>query len=228
MPDLKKALFVLTAPYSGSTALIRILETAPNAVLLHPVGEAARKMSLIQIKRYLAKNNGHFVCDKSMTNLNRAESIIDVFGKNAALLGLIRNPYAQCSSKLYRKMYKPAPNRMNRYKKMTHNKALELIANQWCESATMLKDRITKHDLPWIQYEWFADHTKDCIKFIQSVCPELEGMKPDTRIKVKDHESQPVRNFNKEQIARLSTDDISIIDKALDKNREVVEFFKYA
>ena len=118
-------LFVVTPPYSGSTALTRLLNTGQRTTLLHRRGEgqwlipglsqkdrwdpekkvnyeSVRAVWLHEYQRLRrADNRAEVVIEKSPPNMVRLEELSSLF-RYRSFLANNRNPYANCASMLYR------------------------------------------------------------------------------------------------------------------------------
>ena len=232
--DEPKFLFMLTPPNSGSTAMAQIATTASNIELLHSKGEGQQLIpGMFEIDRWspekyidyesvksvwlakyqsLKKQNPlvNTIFEKSPPNQVRIYNIIKMF-KDTSLLINIRNPYANCASRLYR-YYNYADQR---------SKSLHELANNWVRESTNLKQIAHDTSSQIITYEQFCNNPNILSTFLST------DVDISVKIKIKDYEPSLVTNYNDKQISKLTAEDISIISSVIRHHSELVEFYGY-
>jgi hypothetical protein len=237
-------LFILTPPYSGSTALAQILNTCHGTAFLHRKAEGqwlvpglraedrwdphkeidwtsvrAVWMERIELVRSLV-GRVDLIIEKSPPNLVRLDGLIDTF-PNHTLLAFNRNPFARCSSVLCRK---PDPTRLTEPGRF---RVLEDIAERWLVQAKWIRKWIEEKGIPFFTYESFCADPAACIAPLADRLPLLSNVDISSNIRVKDYQPQKLANQNVRQIAMLRCDDILAIAKVLRKDAELVAFFGY-
>lgn len=168
-------LFILTPPYSGSTAISQILITSHRCMVLRSNGEGQwlipglcdsdrwdpkKPLSIESIKSvwlhtyqsvFELTSNIDIVIEKSPPNLVRIEKLISVF-PNHSLLANNRNPYANVSSILFRN------HKTEKYSKTKRLEVIEKIAKDWVWRSSLIKSNVKKLKIPLVTYEQFCDN----------------------------------------------------------------------
>jgi len=239
-------IFLLSPPYSGSTAISKIFINSTNVSQIHSKAEGQwlikglcskdrwEKNKFINIKSVRSvwtsrclkaagcKRVSYFI-EKSPPNMMRIELLMSIF-PNHLLLSNNRNPYASISSAFYRnnKMPYSELSISNRTDKMMH------IAKKWVNRSIILKEQIIKHNIPHLSYEKFCEKPSILQENIDNAlfrgAIKLNLM---SKLKVKDYEPQLLNNMNNRQIKNLTKTDINIISEILKDHKELLTFFGY-
>ncbi|MEJ2140008.1 MAG: sulfotransferase [Gammaproteobacteria bacterium] len=237
-------LFVLTTPYSGSTALAKILDTSQHGMTLNDSGEgqwlvpglrqlekwhedmyvdwqSVRAVWLERFQEARRQNNQlRVVIEKSPANLVRAAQFAENF-PTASFLGFTRNPYACCAS-IFHRRWDPR-NSLASYR----NKKFKQIAGHWARRTRLIRDFVEPRGIEWFTYEQFCADTAGCVAKINKACPDLEGIDPQGKVKVKNYKVQKITNQNPRQLAMLKPADIDAINSALTEHADLMSFYGY-
>lgn len=244
LADEPHFLFILTPPYSGSTALAQVLNTCPGTAFLQSRAEgqwlipgmctadrwdagkyidweSVRSVWLhrVQFVRELVQDVD-LVIEKSPPNLVRTGKLIETF-PNHTLLAFNRNPFAYCSSLVYRD-YQPVS--------MTPDERVDTfrrVAEGWLTRSIWIRKWIDELDIVHFTYEEFCRNPASCVARISRQAPVFQGVNVDKPIKVKDYRVQRIENQNVRQLARLKPEEISCIADVLRTNVDIVEYFGY-
>jgi hypothetical protein len=237
-------LFILTPPYSGSTALAQVLNTSYRTMFLEPRGEGARLIPGLSEKdrweptKYVNYESVRsvwlhqfqyvhslvhtvdVVIEKSPPNMMRIEKLAALFQKRSFIAN-IRNPYANCVSILYRtrdvETLSPGQRR----------DALTKVANKWLAISRQLRDLMNRFDIPLLTYETFCASPPAALQNVGLPDGMLETIDTKALLKIKDYSPQPLSNQNARQIARLTGDDIESISRVLRQDEPLLDFFGY-
>ncbi|MCC7010268.1 MAG: sulfotransferase [Acidobacteria bacterium] len=241
--DEPRFLFVLTQPYSGSTALARVLSTASGAALLHPSGEgqwlvpemsdaarwdpakvmdwaAIRAAWLARIDELCQTTPVTVVIEKSPPNLVRIDQLMRVF-PNHLLMALTRHPLAQCASVLVRHH---AP------EQKTPDERVEIVrrlADIWLERARWMQHWIGQFDVTRCSYEAFCARPAACIEALTPGAPEFATVDVHATFDVKDYPRQGLLDQNRRQIEMLTSLERDAIAQQLGRDAALVSFFGY-
>lgn len=237
-------LFILTTPYSGSTALAKILDTSQVGMTLNDSGEgqwlvpglrqlekwhedmyvdwdSVRAVWLKCFQDERQKNNKlKVVIEKSPANLVRAAQFAEHF-PTGRFLGFTRNPYACCASIFHRRWDPRHSLASYRAKKFSQ------IAGHWVRRTTLIREFVESRGVEWFTYEQFCSDTAGCVARISRACPELEGIDPQGRIKVKNYKVQKITDQNPRQLALLKPGDIAAINSVLSEHTDLLNFYGY-
>lgn len=239
-----KFLFALTPPYSGSTALAKILNTAPNSMILQKRAEGqwlvpgmcepdrwqpdklidwesvrSTWLAKFELVRYHVETT-NLIIEKSPPNLVRVAQLREHF-PNSCFFAFNRNPYANCSSLLHRVVSE---------RRRTSERRQEILgglANDWLFRSRFLRDTIRDLGIPHFTYERFCEDAAECVARLIAVCPELAGVNVHASILVKDYREQGLVDQNPKNIAQLTPEDIATISAALRTGEDLVQFFNY-
>jgi hypothetical protein len=239
-----KFLFIFTPPYSGSTMLAKVLNSSPSSMLLTDKGEGqwlvptlcakdrwnqdkvidwehVRKvwLALYQHVNQLV-GSIDVIIEKSPPNILRVDKLQEVFPSSVSL-AFNRNPYANCSSILYRECRPDSLESDNR------KKIVEAIAVGWLARGSHLKKAIDNMNMLNFSYEDFCENPESCINKVIELCPEIEPVDSSRLVKVKDYPEQGITNQNERQVGMLTQDDIITITKVLAIDSGIVEYFGY-
>jgi len=160
------------------------------------------------------------IIEKSPPNLVRMDQLTEVF-PNHSVTAYNRDPYANCSSILYR--YR-APRNDSEEARV---KIVSEIAAQWLSRSGWIKRWIEKWQLTHFTYEQFCADPAACVSKVAVSIPALRTVDSNRSVKVKDHGRQGIVDFNAEQISRLSDREVDAISGVLAKDLELVSFFGY-
>ena len=237
-------LFIITPPFSGSTALSELINTSHRTMLLQERGEGQWLIpGLCENDRWASEKeieyqsikavwlhtfqkiqrltqNIDVVIEKSPPNLVRIEKIANQFS-NYSFLANNRNPYANCASILYRN---------HDAENLDSKQRIEILSNlikKWLSRSEELKNLIIKHNIPLLTYEDFCEKPSNILNKLNLPNGVKETINPNAEIKVKDYKIQKISNQNKRQISKLTTIEISHISSILKDHRKVLEFFGY-
>jgi len=237
-------LFVLTTPYSGSTALAKLLDTSDKGMTLNESGEGQWLVpGLRQLQKWHADmpvdwesvravwlsvyqeavqqdERLKVVIEKSPANLVRAAQFAEHF-PTATFLGFTRNPYACCASIFHRR--RDPRNLSAAYRERKYRQ----ISQHWVRRTTFIRDYIEARNIEWFTYEQFCADTAACVAKLNRACPELTGINPRGEVKVKNYKPQPIIDQNPRQMALLQPGDIRAISATLAEHPQLLEFYGY-
>jgi hypothetical protein len=242
--DQPHFLFIVTPPFSGSTALSELINSSPRTMLLQARGEGQwlvpgmceadrwkpdkhinyESVKAVWLKRYQeAKQRDEdieVVIEKSPPNMVRIEKLSSEF-RNFSLLASNRNPYANCSSILYRNHPADALSTEKR------QGILKSIAESWLARGRKIEGLMRKLDMPLITYERFCDDPSLIKTKLRLPKAVTETIDPLATVKVKDYPVQPIANQNDRQIAKLSDAELASISTKLEPHDNLLAFFGY-
>jgi hypothetical protein len=239
-----KFLFIFTHPYSGSTALAKLLNTSPRSMVLHPKAEGQwliqemsgknrwnsqtempwPRIKAVWMEKYRSVNDLvggiSVVIDKSPPNMLRTDQVIQHF-PGCSYFAFYRNPYANCSSILYRNYP------VETYTEDERHASLRKIALAWVRRGRHLRDAIEAFDMLHFSYEYFCANVEAAAQKVLSICPELGAIDPDAEVVVKDYPPQKIMDMNEAQISRLSPSDLQAITSELREHSDLLKLFGY-
>ncbi|MEM7391759.1 MAG: sulfotransferase [Verrucomicrobiota bacterium] len=238
-------LFILTPPFSGSTALAQMLNSGPDSMFLEERAEgqwlvpglhdgdrwnpdmpvdwssvrAVWQARIGLVEKLVGPMK--LVIEKSPPHLVRADQLVREFPQHR-LVALNRNPHANLSSMLYR--HHPAetmrePERIEMLKK---------LSRAWITRSTWLKQWIEQYRIMSLTYETFCEDPENALKKIAELLPFDAGFDPDRPVRVKDYPAQGIVNQNPRQVERLSKDERAVISEQLAEHEALVESFGYS
>ena len=237
-------LFIITPPFSGSTALAQVLNSAHHSTLIQKRGEGQwlvpgmcqadrwnpdKYIDWKSVKavwssriRFIEEHVGKVsvVIEKSPPNLVRVDRLLETFPKHK-IVAFNRNPYASCASMLYR---------VHDGKNKSRDERLAIvreIAAAWTFRSAWLKKQIDTYSPIHFTYENFCNDPEAAVKRITDHFSELIGIDIKRAIKVKDYRLQGISNQNERQIGNLSQCERSVIGAALRPHEELLRFFGY-
>lgn len=238
-------LFILTPPYSGSTALAELLNSSHRTTFLQERAEgqwlvpgmcendrwdAAKQIDWDSVKAtWLSKyqeiqqlvKNVDIVIEKSPPNMLRIKQLISIF-PNYSLLAFNRNPYANCVSIMYRN-YKPD----NKSQEERHQ-VLGVLAKSWLEKSALIRDLVLELKINMFTYEEFCSDISGCIKQIDLPFDVLRSINVASVVKVKDYKPQPIISQNERQLSNLTAAEVGLLNDIFAKESDVLSFFGYA
>jgi hypothetical protein len=239
-----KFLFILTPSHSGSTVLIKYLNTSPYSMLLNSDGEGQwlvpslaendrwnpkkqidwKTVKQTWLKKYHEINrlvgNIQVILEKSPPNLVRFDRFKKHF-PNSVFMVLNRDPYANCSSKFHR-----TQNSSN-FSSEERLQSLRQLATDWVFKSSCLVRAIEAENLLFFTYEQFCEEPDICLKRVLEICPELEQINASVNVRVKDYPAQQLSNQNQRQIDLLHADEIQEISAILATKIELLQKFSY-
>jgi hypothetical protein len=233
-----KHVFVLTAPYSGSTLLVALLGTSPKVSILQtpqheglklPALRAMFKTPTNRMRRYFPWGylqgvyRRHWDMSKPVLvekgqYLKDGPKIERVF-PGAGFIVMTRDPYAWCESMRRRRNPQKEPIPMRE------------LALRWVrDGAWHIHNVRTLGRVVYFTYEDLCDRTGEVLEKLKAFMPELEGMDPAGSFKVHStlgNTHNPITNTNGISIARLSAGDVAEISAVLKDYPDILEFFGY-
>jgi len=243
--DQPHFLFIITPPFSGSTALALLLNTSPRTMFLQERGEGQwlvpglcqpggrwrpdkyvnyESVKAVWLNRYQSVNSPagtiDVVIEKSPPNMVRIEKLSALF-RSCSFLANNRNPYANCSSILYRNHDAENIGAEQRAE------ALNRIANGWVGRSTRVRELVQAHDIPLVTYEEFCQNPMSVPSVLKTPEGVAEGIDTGAHVKVKDYELQALSNQNERQIARLTAAEIRLLTRTFNRQEELLGFFGY-
>lgn len=236
--------FLLTPPNSGSTAIAKFLDSSPRTMTLTPNGEGQwlvpglcakdrwnpeKKIDFDSVKSVWLKayqdakaSNPEVdvVIEKSPPNMMRIKELSTLFS-SVSLLANNRDPYANCSSRLFR--YHDEED----IRSSSRETILRNLASSWVQRSQRIRDIVEENDIPVLTYERFCETPAlllDMLSFPEGV---TDSVSLDAQVKVKDYQLQSIVNQNERQIADLADTDIDCLNEILKPETELLEFFGY-
>ena len=226
-------LFILTLPFSGSTAISQILNTSHQTTLLQERGEGqwlipglregdpwnpenpveyasvkAVWLSRFQLIKALTQNV-EVVIEKSPPNVARFSRLRTLF-QHCSAIANNRNPYAYCGS-----LSAGNPSKT------------QAAAISWVQRSRLLKSAIELYGIPYISYEAFCSDPASIASMLSLPDDIKSTIKFDACVRVKSYPPQPIVDQNNRQIALLSGDQIGTISQVLKSDPSLVGFFGY-
>lgn len=242
--DQPHFLFIITPPYSGSTALSELINTSHRTMILQPRGEGqwlipglcehdrwnpekevnypsvkATWLSVYQQVKRLTKNID-VVIEKSPPNMMRIKQLSSQF-RNYSFIANNRDPYANCASILYR--HHDADNLTPEERQ----KVRDRLVKAWIMRSLKVQELIESLKAPLLTYEDFCQNPSSIINKLNTPSGVSNSINPDANVKVKDYAPQPIINQNERQISKLADNEIEHISKLLKSYSELVEYFGY-
>ena len=242
--DQPHFLFIITPPYSGSTALSELINTSYRTMILQPSGEGqwlvpglcekdrwdskkevnyqsvkATWLSTYQRVNRLTKNID-VVIEKSPPNMMRMEQISSQF-RDFSFIVNNRDPYAYCASILYR--HHDADNLSPGKRK----DILDSHSQRWIIRGQQIKELIARLNAPLLTYERFCMNPSLVLDVLNTPKGVSESINTNATVQVKDYESQPISNQNERQISKLNDEEIEHVSESLKSSSELLEYFGY-
>ena len=237
-------LFVLSPPYSGSTALTRILNTSNHTMILQPDGEGQwlipglsgenrwdpdmyvnyQSVKAVWLNKYqkISQLVGDIdvVIEKSPPNIMRIEKLSSMF-RYTSFLANNRDPYANCASVLYRT---PTVGKM---KAEQRKEVLVNLARKWVIRSKKIEEWTRLFRAPLLTYEEFCRDTTLLLDKLNIPQNAIDTIDLQASVKVKDYPKQRISNQNDRQISNLSKTEIGKISTVLSPESKLLEFFGY-
>lgn len=231
-----KFLFILCAPYCGSTLLNQIISSSTNVSCNNKLGVregqllpgvkefmftkdrwlSSTKYDWKKIKEVWLKYWDHskiILLDKSAPNIIRVNAIKEVFDDSYFMI-MVRNPYAQAEGIIRRN---------NTTAEYAAKFALNCLRHQKINVESAYKSIL-------FSYEDLCDNTSTVFEKIVSFLPELTDIDIYSKFKAhnfKTTKKMSIQNLNSEKIHRLTKDQIKTINSYFIKEKELLDFFNY-
>lgn len=242
--DQPHFLFVITLPYSGSTALSELLNSSHKTMILQKRGEGQwlipglsekdrwdkdkkinyRSVKAVWLNKYQEVNrlvrNVEVVIEKSPPNMMRLKELSAQF-KRCSYLAINRNPHASCASYLYRNFSADELGRKKRHR------ILAEAAEKWVVRSKRMRKLIRQLDIPLTSYETFCLHPESLLEKLSLPEGVVDSIDPSARVKVKDYQLQPISDQNQRQICKLKSAEIALISNVLGEHEKLLSFFGY-
>jgi len=237
--------FLLTPPYSGSTAIAKFLATAPQIGLLQKKGEgqwlvpglsesdrwdANKPVNYSSVKavwlsawQNLRTEGGGMpsvVIEKSPPNLVRIKRLARLF-KSVSFIANNRDPFANCASVLTRQHN---PGSLSQLERRT---VMKNLAKAWIMRSKLIQILVQDLNCPFCSYEEFCKKPASLLDKLELPKSVVSQIDLDPVIKVKDYKPQNIANQNSRQIKYLNESDFEVIGETLDSHKQLVEFFGY-
>ena len=246
-------MFVLTLPNGGSTALAKLLLTAPKAIgltdnaegqwLVPEMSESSARWDPTSKISYgtvrtvwldrigqLRPSGETLVIEKSPPNLCRHRRLLGAFvGMKTYLVTFARDPYATISSWHTRYGIEVISREWDSrgVDVGTSERAVfQFYTRIWLERARMLVDA-RRDSIVDLSYESFCDDPASTVKRLQAAIPLLHDVKADSSVKVKDYPSQAIEDMNQRQIDLLSDSQIAAVSQVLATDPATMESLGY-
>lgn len=237
-------LFLITPPYSGSTAIAKLLDSSPRTMTLTKKGEGQwlvpglceqdrweqdKEVNYESVKAVWLnafqkekKLNPHIevVIEKSPPNMMRTEGLSSQF-TNCSFLANNRDPYANCASILYR--HHIADNISSIHRK----EVLEASAKKWMLLSYKIRELIIEKEIPFLTYEGFCSNPSSILDLLNLPKGVSNTIDINAKVKVKDYKIQSIFNQNERQISKLTDKEIECIGFILKSDSDLMDFFGY-
>jgi hypothetical protein len=242
--DQPHFLFIITPPYSGSTALSELLNTSHRTMILQARGEgqwlvpglcekdrwnSEKEVNYLSVKAtwlsaYQQVNrltqNVDVVIEKSPPNMMRMEQLASQF-RDYSFIANNRDPYANCASILYRRH---DADDLSPHKR---KEVLYTLSKGWVMRSEKIKELISSLSAPLLTYEEFCSNPSSVLDILNTPRGVSDTINPGAEVKVKDYKPQPVSSQNERQISKLTDEEIEHISESLSLNSELLDYFGY-
>jgi hypothetical protein len=247
--------WLLVLPFSngGSTALARILLTAPTAAGLGRRAEGQwlvpelrqprlrwdphHEVDLARVRDIWVEALRHdhpgaeVVVEKSPPNLLRYRPLIDALAPMpVVLVTFSRDPYATCAS--WHQRY--GPRKIRRAWGLPEGASIgteaayfQSLATIWAQRAELMLRARAEADLH-TSYEQFCAAPAQVVCDISRLVPPLGDADPSAPVEVKDHPTQPLRNMNSDQVGSLSPSQVDALSQVFAQHEPVLRQLGYA
>lgn len=230
-----KFLFILSPPYSGSTLLTQIISTSEKISCNNYIATMEGQL-LPELRNHMFnkdrwdKRNVYdwskiksvwmkywdqskpVLMDKTTTNIMRFDEIKKEFDNTYAIC-LIRNPYAVIEGIMRR-----------------NSKTIEFAIEFCIKTLKYQKYNIENHkNLTWITYSELCNNQDLVKKKIKSILPEIDDLNFNKFFRAHNfkNKSLKITNLNDEKISKLKKEEILKINKYLNKEKELLNFFDF-
>ena len=236
-------LFIVTPPYSGSTALAAILQSSPHVASLQERAEgqwlipelsaadrwkpnkyidyeSVRRVWLARAAQIKTEQKDvKVIVEKSPPNMVRLGKLIERFA-SYSLLANNRNPYANISS-LSVRVGNADQSESERLEQ------LSFLAKRWVERSELIQSLISQYKMNLITYEQFCANPEILLAMLNLPKGIAETVVTDQEISIKGQELKPLVNYNQKQISLLSAKEIEVISDVLQNHQKLLTFFGY-
>jgi hypothetical protein len=106
-------------------------------------------------------------------------------------------------------------------------KLVEEKASSWLKKSQIIKSIVSSNRVPLITYEHFCENPALILDLLNLPDGVSETIELDARVSVKDYKPQTISNQNSRQISRLSSKDVTSINRVLREDPATLEFFGY-
>ena len=224
--------FVLCAPYCGSTVLWRLLGTSESVSSLPAEGQVLPEVKEMMYgpRRWDAEYrlpwqtikevwerywdlSKPLVVEKSPPNLIRTEDIIRNFHP-AYFIIMVRNPYAHSEGLM----------RYNRWKAKQAAEFSAYCLKRQKENALSLKNSVS------FSYEELVHNPQDVCTKMRSLLPALGYLKYDAKLRahsILGQNSRQLVDFNEVKMRNLGRGDIKTITDVLKESDEIMKWWGY-
>jgi hypothetical protein len=237
-------LFIVTPPFSGSTAIAQLLHSSPHIGFLQERAEGQwlvpglcgddrwdvdklvdyASVQAVWLSRWqqlqAAAPALQVVVEKSPPNMVRLEAMVAQF-RDVSLLANNRDPYANCASILYR-MHDGA-----QLPTTQRQQALRTLAAHWLLRSAKIRELVARYDIPLLTYEQFCDMPAAILPKLNLPQGVAQSIDVQARVRVKDYPMQGIANQNQRQIALLREEEIAVVSEVLERQRELLDYFSY-
>ena len=160
------------------------------------------------------------VIEKSPPNMMRIEALAAQF-RSCSFLANNRDPYAHCSSMLYR-LYEA-----DTLDSAQRKQVLQSYALDWSLRSVKIHELCGRLDMPLITYEQFCQDPGALLPKLSLPGDITGSIKIHGEVKVKDYAAQGIVNQNERQIANLRAEEIAHMNQVLAKYERLLDFFGY-
>jgi hypothetical protein len=237
-------LFIVTPPFSGSTAIAELLHSSPHIGFLQERAEGQwlvpglcsddrwdvdklvdyASVQAVWLSRWqqlqAAAPALQVVVEKSPPNMVRLEAMVAQF-RDVSLLANNRDPYANCASILYR-MHDGA-----QLPAVQRQQALRRLAAHWLLRSARIRELVARYDIPLLTYEQFCDMPAAILPKLNLPRGVAQSIDVQARVRVKDYPMQGIANQNQRQIALLREEEIAAVSEVLGRQQELLDYFSY-
>ena len=241
-------LFLLSPPFSGSTAITQLIRTSPNVTVFPGRGEGqhlpeAKNILLVDqrwnpnLKVNWERIRKIFLSywsplkpirfEKSPPHIVRAAELEQLF-ENAYFLITLRNPYAQIEGLLRRRIP------FNNYGPQTTPSPSPTprdAAEFWVRTARFQKYNMEQlKNSCFFSYEELTKKTDETISIILEFLPDISNVDIEAEFTARNVTGKPIKGFknlNQQKIDRLSSRQLKEVNSILCQHQDILHFFKY-
>lgn len=242
--DQPHFLFMISPPSSGSTALSQLLNTSHRTMFLEKRGEGQwllpgmcekgrwhpekeinySSVKAVWLSKYQEVNqvvqNIDVVIEGSHPNMMRLEKLTSQF-RDYSFIASNRDPYANGSCIFHR--YNDSGNLSIDQRK----EILSSITMSWIMRSTKIRELISIFNAPLLTYENFCKTPSSVLNILNLPSEVAQTITPNSKVKVNSNIPQPIVNYNKSLISKLSNEEIEHISRLLISSKELLEYFGY-
>jgi hypothetical protein len=229
---MRSYLFILCPPYSGSTALWKLIATSEAVSVLPAEGQFLPEVRDILRRdpwnadvrlpweRIKAVWHGYWdprkalLVEKSPPHIIRASEIADHF-RPAYFILMVRNPYAHCEGLI----------RRNGWSATESAKFSVRCLREQARNVEQLENTLC------FTYEQLTENPQAISLRIQAFMPEIGELKYTDRFSLRSLDGvakRPLLNLNRKKINALSMQDLKEINNVLRENDDIMTFWGYS